>query len=242
MPEEGVKGVEDICHLQIRKTADRDSYLPGQKVTYTITLTNDGNVPILGEVVTDHLGGDLAGAAYDNDATAGSGELSFHSPDLTWVGDLYPGDRVTIVYSLTAASSDDSPTRLYDAVTAPYSNCLTGKEHGCHVDLCTPPPPPPCTPTPPPPPCTPTTTPTTSPTTGPTTTPTTTPTTGPTTAPSYPSSPPGHHRPPGHHHHRPPGELANTGASVGPGLIVFALALLLGGSGMLVLSRRSRRH
>ncbi|WP_280719857.1 LPXTG cell wall anchor domain-containing protein [Kitasatospora sp. MAP5-34] len=124
------------CHLKILKTADRDFYLPGQKVTYTIKLTNDGDVPITGAVVTDDLSGDLADAVYDNDATVGVGQLSYNAPILTWTGDLNPGDSTSVVYSLTADNPDNGPMRLRDAVTGPpFSNCPMGTEPGCHVEL-----------------------------------------------------------------------------------------------------------
>ncbi len=127
---------DTYCHLKILKTADREFYLPGQKVTYTITLTNDGNVPITGAVVTDDLSGDLADAVYDNDAKVGTGTLSYQAPILTWVGDLNPGDSTAVVYTLTANNPDNGPKRLRDAVTGPsFSNCPTGTEAGCHVEL-----------------------------------------------------------------------------------------------------------
>ncbi|GAA1969405.1 hypothetical protein GCM10009738_52660 [Kitasatospora viridis] len=124
------------CHLKIVKKADRDFYLPGQKVTYTITLTNDGDQRITGAVVTDDLSGDLQDGVYDNDAHVGRGSLSYNAPILTWVGDLRPGQSTEIVYSVTADNPDNGPKHLIDAVTGPsFSNCPTGTEDGCHLNL-----------------------------------------------------------------------------------------------------------
>jgi uncharacterized repeat protein (TIGR01451 family) len=133
--QQGTDG-RDWCHLKIVKTADRDHYLPGGMVTYTITLTNEGNQMITGAVVTDDLGGDLQDGVYNDDAHVGTGTLSYAPPVLTWVGDLKPGDSTQIVYTVTANNPDNGPKHLRDAVTGPgFSNCPTGTEEGCHLDL-----------------------------------------------------------------------------------------------------------
>ena len=77
--------------LTIVKTASPASATPGQQVTYTITVTDTGQTPYTGAVVTDSLDGVLGDAAYNHDAAATSGTLSYASPDLTWTGDLTPG-------------------------------------------------------------------------------------------------------------------------------------------------------
>ena len=43
--------------LVATKTAVEGSYIPGQLVTYVVTLRNTGNAPLTGLVVTDNLGG-----------------------------------------------------------------------------------------------------------------------------------------------------------------------------------------
>ncbi|MDH6139025.1 putative repeat protein (TIGR01451 family)/LPXTG-motif cell wall-anchored protein [Kitasatospora sp. GP30] len=133
--QQGTDG-QERCHLKIVKTADRDHYLPGEMVTYTITLTNDGNQMITGAVVSDDLSGDLQDGVYNDDAHVGTGTLSYAPPVLTWVGDLKPGDSTQIVYTVTANNPDSGPKHLKDAVTGPgFSNCPTGTEDGCHLDL-----------------------------------------------------------------------------------------------------------
>ncbi|MCC9308682.1 DUF11 domain-containing protein [Kitasatospora sp. RB6PN24] len=133
--QQGTDG-QERCHLKIVKSADRHHYLPGETVTYTITLTNDGNQMITGAVVTDDLGGDLQDGVYNDDARVGTGSLSYAPPVLTWVGDLKPGDSTQIVYTVTANNPDDGPKHLRDAVTGPsFSSCPTGTEERCHLDL-----------------------------------------------------------------------------------------------------------
>ena len=43
--------------LAATKTAVEGSYMPGELVTYVVTLRNTGNAPLTGLVVTDNLGG-----------------------------------------------------------------------------------------------------------------------------------------------------------------------------------------
>ena len=60
----------------------------------------------------------LDDAAYDNDAAATSGTVSFASPDLTWTGNLAPGDTVTITYTVTVDNPDTGDKLLVDFVTS----------------------------------------------------------------------------------------------------------------------------
>ena len=84
--------------LTIVKTASAASATPGQHVTYTITVTDTGQTPYTGAVVTDDLTGLLDDAAYGADAAATRGAVSYASPVLTWTGNLTPGQAATITY------------------------------------------------------------------------------------------------------------------------------------------------
>ena len=77
--------------LTITKTAATTSgsnavAVPGGVVTYTVTVTNTGQVPYTGAAFTDPLGGVLDDATYNNNASATAGSVSFASPDpvLDW--------------------------------------------------------------------------------------------------------------------------------------------------------------
>ena len=80
-----------IPALTIVTTANATAAVPGQPVTVTVTVTDTGQTPYSGAVVTDSLDGALDDAAYNNDASATTGSVSYASPgpDL----DREPGRR-----------------------------------------------------------------------------------------------------------------------------------------------------
>ena len=94
-----------IPGLTIVKTANTSVAVPGQAVGYTVTITDSGQTPYTGAVVTDDLTGVLGDAVYDNDAAATAGSVSYTAPALTWTGSLSPGGSATITYSATVDSS-----------------------------------------------------------------------------------------------------------------------------------------
>ena len=114
--------------LTIVKTASAASAAPGQHVTYTITVTNTGQTPYTGAVVTDDLTGLLDDAAYGADAAATRGAVSYASPVLTWTGNLTPGQAATITYSVTVDNPETGDDILTNTVTsaASGSNCPSG--------------------------------------------------------------------------------------------------------------------
>ena len=94
------------------------SAAPGSAVDYTITVADTGQTSYAGAVVTDDLAGVLAAAAYNGDATATTGTVSYASPVLTWTGDLAPGDTATITYSVTIDNPETGGTTLTNTVTS----------------------------------------------------------------------------------------------------------------------------
>ena len=95
-----------IPALAITKTATASTTTPGSTVGFTITVDDTGQTPYSGITVTDPLGGVLPDAAYNNNAVADSGSVSYTSPTLTWTGDLTPGTTVTITYSIKVNNPD----------------------------------------------------------------------------------------------------------------------------------------
>ena len=93
-----------IPALTIVKTADASTTMPGSAVDYTITVADTGQTPYTAATVTDDLSGVLDDAAYNHDATATTGSVSYAAPTLTWTGDLTPGDTATITYSVTSTT------------------------------------------------------------------------------------------------------------------------------------------
>ncbi len=114
--------------LTIVKTASTATAVPGQAVTYTVTVTDSGQTPYAGAAVTDSLAGVLDDAAYNGDAAATAGAVSYASPNLTWTGNLSPGDSATITYSVTVNNPDTGNHVLANTVTSSTagSNCPSG--------------------------------------------------------------------------------------------------------------------
>ena len=77
---------------------------------------------------TDALAGVLDDAAYNGDAAATAGSVSFASPNLTWTGTLAPGATATVTFSVTVSNPDTGNKVLSSAVTsaAAGSNCAAG--------------------------------------------------------------------------------------------------------------------
>jgi uncharacterized repeat protein (TIGR01451 family) len=117
-----------IPALTITKTADTSTTTPGSAVGYTITIANTGDTPYTGLTVTDPLDGVLNDAAYDDDAAATAGEVSFATPTLTWTGDLAVGATATVSYSVTISNPDTGDRILVNTVIADAagSDCASG--------------------------------------------------------------------------------------------------------------------
>ena len=114
--------------LTITQAASPATATPGQQVSYTITVTDSGQTPYTGATVTDPLSGVLDDASYDNDAAATTGTVSYASPDLTWTGNLTPGQAVTITFTVTVNNPDTGNHVLTSTLTSATSgsNCGTG--------------------------------------------------------------------------------------------------------------------
>ena len=78
--------------------------------------------------MTDTLAGVLGDAAYNGNATASAGTVSYDAPMLTWTGDLALGDTVTITYSVTVNDPDTGGRILANTVVSsePGSDCPAG--------------------------------------------------------------------------------------------------------------------
>jgi uncharacterized repeat protein (TIGR01451 family) len=121
-----------IPGLTITKSADMASATPGTQVRYTISVADTGQTSYTGAAVTDDLSGVLGSAAYDNDAAASAGTVSYARPILTWTGDLAPGAAATITYSVTVSNPETGSTTMANTAIsdAAGSNCPTGTTGG----------------------------------------------------------------------------------------------------------------
>ena len=121
-----------VSALTIVQTTSVASAAPGTVVGYTVTVTNSGVVAYTGATFTDPLAGVLDDAAYNGDAAATSGTVSYASagagPALTWTGNLAAGATATITFSVTVSSPDTGNKVLASTVTSATagSNCPAG--------------------------------------------------------------------------------------------------------------------
>jgi len=117
-----------IPALTITKTASVSTTSPGSSVGYTITVADTGQTSYSPATVTDSLSGVLGDAAYNGDAAATAGTVSYASPVLTWTGSLAPGGTATITYSVTVDNPDTGGKVLTNTATSTTtgSNCPAG--------------------------------------------------------------------------------------------------------------------
>ena len=114
--------------LTITAAAAPATATPGSTVAYTVTVSDTGQTSYTGASLADPLSDVLDDAAYNHDAAATIGTLSYASRVLTWTGNLNPGDTATITFSVTVHSPDTDNHILTSTVTSatPGSNCPAG--------------------------------------------------------------------------------------------------------------------
>ncbi|MEU5692378.1 fibronectin type III domain-containing protein [Actinosynnema sp. NPDC020468] len=114
--------------LTITKTASASAVTPGDRVTYTIAVVNNGETTQSPATFTDDLSTVLTDAVYSANATATRGTVSYSAPVLSWSGTLTPGQTATISYDVVVRDPDPGDKRLLNTVVSgsPGSNCPQG--------------------------------------------------------------------------------------------------------------------
>ncbi|WP_276968010.1 hypothetical protein [Desertimonas flava] len=112
--------------LTVSKVVSATTVQPNGTLTYTVTVTNSGNVDFTEAdpaVAVDDLTDVLDDATWLDTASASSGSLSFTAPTLTWSGPLAVGETVTMTYSVRVHQVVTGPGELHNTVSAVLSNC-----------------------------------------------------------------------------------------------------------------------
>lgn len=104
-----------IRHLTVVKSADPATGVdPGDTVTYTVTVTNDGEGDYTAAnpaEIIDDLSGVIDDARYNDDADAGVGTVTYTEPTLNWSEPLAAGESVTITYTVLVTNAGDHNLR-----------------------------------------------------------------------------------------------------------------------------------
>ncbi|MER5887913.1 SpaA isopeptide-forming pilin-related protein [Streptomyces sp. NPDC001941] len=112
----------------------------GDKISYTVTVTNTGTAPYDDVELVDDISEVLDDAQWNDDATATAGTIRREGETVRWNGPLPVGGTVTLRYTVTVGAADPSEDAangdLYNRVTSPTpgGNCVTGREDGCHTE------------------------------------------------------------------------------------------------------------
>ncbi|MFI6483460.1 hypothetical protein ACIBH1_36410 [Nonomuraea sp. NPDC050663] len=90
-----------IAAIKVKKVVEPATAVKGDKVTYTITVTNTGEGTYAGAAFTDNLADVLDDATFNGDQSADKGKVGYTEPVISWSGDLAKGEVATITYSVT---------------------------------------------------------------------------------------------------------------------------------------------
>ncbi len=114
----------------VEKTANPGSALPGDIVTYTVAVTNTGQIPFTDEEpasFSDDMSHVLDDASYNGDVSVGG---SLTGSTLTWAGPLDVGEVLQVTYSVTVDDPMTGDSSLRNVVT-PSSRGGECADAGC---------------------------------------------------------------------------------------------------------------
>jgi uncharacterized repeat protein (TIGR01451 family)/fimbrial isopeptide formation D2 family protein len=127
-------GVEVVNYTTVKSSspASGETVRPGDTITYTITVTQEGSVPA-NAVFTDTLVDVSDDAVYNNDLDASIGTVSLDGDVISWSGTVLAGEPAEITYSVTVKGSAglaaDGDYLLGNEVTSPGCVDACATEH-----------------------------------------------------------------------------------------------------------------
>lgn len=133
----GCTTVHQVQHLSVAKSSGAATADTGDTVTYTVTITNDGESDFTAEnpaTATDDLTGVLDDAALDGKASADVGRVKVADGVLTWTGPLAAGESATLTYAVTVTNGGDH--RLVNVAGLAPDLCAQGED--CTATVTTP--------------------------------------------------------------------------------------------------------
>ncbi|MFC4335037.1 DUF7507 domain-containing protein [Salininema proteolyticum] len=135
-PEAEVSIDVDSPSLSMSKTVSQPAADPGDSLTYEITATNTGVGELSNATFTDDLSKVLAGAEYNGDAQASTGNVAVSGETLTWTGSLPEGESTMVTYSVVVADGFAGTLNNRISSEAPGSNCPTDEPtaDGCTAE------------------------------------------------------------------------------------------------------------
>jgi uncharacterized repeat protein (TIGR01451 family) len=113
--------------VAIKTSNAADPVTPGDVVTYTIEVVNDGGTDLVAPdaaEIDDDLSAVLDDATFnDGSAMATTGTATFSDSTLSWVGELLVGQTATITYSVTVNNPNEGDFLLRNAVATNGPMC-----------------------------------------------------------------------------------------------------------------------
>ncbi|WP_147472777.1 DUF7507 domain-containing protein [Streptomyces triticirhizae] len=129
--------VQRVRDLVIDKSASVAEVGPGGEVTYTVSVSNEGDAVVDPAGFSDDLSGVLDDAELVGEPVADVGSVSVVGSVLEWSGALAPGETATITYTVRVDDPDEGDRVLRNAVNSETegARCADGEDLPCETEV-----------------------------------------------------------------------------------------------------------